>query len=74
MPASSYITAGYTNYTETHKRIFMFIKLLSLGKIVKYRCVQTGLRTLSSELLARQSWECTLGYRCCVPPTGSVPC
>lgn len=38
MPASSCITVSYTNHTETPKGIFTFIKLLSLGKIVKYMC------------------------------------
>lgn len=44
------------------------------GKIVKDRCVQTGLSSPGSELPARLPWEHILECRCCVPLTGSVPC
>lgn len=69
---TSFPCVGYTNHTATPERIF--IKLASLGKIVKDRCVQTGLSSPGSELPARLPWEHILECRCCVPLTGSVPC
>lgn len=69
---TSFPCVGYTNHTATPERIF--IKLDSLGKIVKDRCVQTGLSSPGSELPARLPWEHILECRCCVPLTGSVPC